>query len=345
MGQDPGLTYSGPDDMFAAAKEFNVYDPRKWEERLYVSGVSFLFRRELRHCMLCANPFGPEMSQNFAIRTAGYRVMLLGDTWIHHDHDYSTKETYAFIGETAEKKKEQEIIDRLKSHLFYGLSFFEEICVFESELVSMLKEPANESPSLLSVDVKAGQGLLDLKNRLRTYGVYRSHSTAFCTEAKYYPVLYTIADEVVIDRIDYISELPSNRFYDSIIVGTPINLYKEPIKLVSVLANKLNPSGQLLFKLRNTASIASVIKMLGFSDTVDGDMPVVLSEVDVVNCLNYIGFDNIDIRTLPYQLNADVNRLIDKLVAENPEARKDYLKSTIGAKDFLFAVTCPPASS
>ncbi len=252
MMQDPWLRFSTREEMFEAAKAFNAYNPKKWEERIYVAAVAWMFRRELLGCLLCSNPFGPEMCYDVAIRLSGYRVMLLGDTWVHHNHDYSKKESYGFAGETPEKIRQREYIAQATGHLSFGLKLFEDIGVFEKELVSHISPPKNDCPRLLAVDVRAGQGLLDLKNQLRSHGVYNSKSTAFSSQVKYYPLLYTMADEVIIGRTEELEKALADKSFDYCIAGTPLNDYADPSWLLSFLFSKLNPGGELLYKLRES---------------------------------------------------------------------------------------------
>lgn len=253
MMQDPQLRFETPEEMFEAAKAFNVFDPRKWEERIYVAAVAWMFRREILPYMACPNPFGPELCYDIALRSGGYRIMLLVDTWVHHNHDYSKKESYGFTGNSAEKIRQQEYVARMASHLSFGLTLFQDICVFEKRLVLFAVPPKNEVPSLLSVDVCAGQGLLDLKNQLRKFGIFNTVCTSFSTQAKYYPLLYTIADEVIIDRIELIDSALGDRRFDYCIVGSPINFYPDFQCLLSILISKLKPGGQLLYKIKETA--------------------------------------------------------------------------------------------
>ncbi len=259
MMQDPWLAFGTREEMFEAAKAFNVYDPKKWEERIYVAAVAWMFRRELLGCMLCANPFGPEMCYDVAIRLAGYRVMLLGDTWVHHNHDYSKKESYGFTGETPEKIRQREYIAGATGHLSFGLKLFEDICVFEKELVSHISPARSQCPSLLAVDVKAGQGLLDLKNQLRAHGVFNSKSVAFSTQAKYYPLLYTMAEEVIVGDTEELENALEGKSFDYCIAGVPLNDYADPSRLLSFLFGKLKPGGELLYKLREDGDPSKIL--------------------------------------------------------------------------------------
>jgi hypothetical protein len=260
MLQDPLLKFANREEMFEAAKRFNVYEPRAWQERIYVAAVAWMFRRELLGAMMCANPFGPELCYDFAMRAAGYRVMLLGDTWVHHDHDYSKKSSYGFTGDSPEKLRQQEYIAQATGHLTYGLRLFEDICVFEKQLAAMLSPPKSEKPRILAVDVRAGQGLLDLKNQLRAYGVFEPVCAAFSTQAKYYPTLYTMAERVAVGKIGELAESFSQNSFDYIIAGEPLNRYAKWGGVLPALSAMLKPGGELLYKLASSMNEITLYK-------------------------------------------------------------------------------------
>lgn len=341
MWQDPCLRYGSREEMLKSAKNFNVYNPKKWEERLYVAAVAWMFRREVLSCLQCANPFGPELCYDIALRMAGYRVMLLGDTWVHHNHDYSKKESYGFTGDSPEKKQQRDYITRSTSHISFGLNFFEDICAFEKLLVPMATPTENAAPHLLSLDVKAGQGLLDLKNQLRLYGIFNTKSTAFCTQAKYYPLLYTVADEVLTDRIEFIKDALGQRSFDYCIAGTPINLYRDPLGLLSVLLGRLNPGGQLLFKLRNVASVSCAQKMLGVAGSIDPDMPVALTEQELQKYLVHMGYSDSIIRPGAWLADEASSALAARVAAACEPGQEELSKTFLLTKDFYVKVTKP----
>ncbi|MDR2908700.1 MAG: glycosyltransferase [Oscillospiraceae bacterium] len=340
MGQNPGLSFGSSEEMQAAAKAFNAYDPKKWEERIYVAAVAWMFRRELLGCLTPANPFGPELCYDIAIRLAGYRVMLLGDSWVHHNHDYSQKESYGFAGDSPAKIRQREYISRSTAHLSFGLSFFGDICAFEKPLASIMSPPIKETPALLSVDVKAGQGLLDLKNALRARGIFNATSAAFSSEAKYYPILYTVADEVILDRVSHIREALSARKFDLIIAGVPVNLYLDPMGLLEALLEALNPGGQLLFKLRNTSSAAYAQKMLGIADAAP-DMPTVISETTLAQRLAAMGCPGALI--LPGEFLGSHNEIeaANLISASCPEEKREELRARMLIRDFHVRATRP----
>jgi hypothetical protein len=284
--------------------------------------------------MLAANPFGPEFDYEIALRLNGYRVMLLGDTWIHHEHDYGTKETYAFAGNGPDRVRERAAIGRMNSPLRFGLDFFGDICAFEYDLVSMIRPGPKENPRLLAVDARAGQGLLDLKNRLREGGVFASQSRAFTTQAKYYPFLYTVADEVYADRIEHLSEALDGQAFDYAIACAPVNLYADPLRVLGDLAGALAPGGQMAFKLRNTASADALRAMTGGAE--QEGRPVCLSPYQATDFLRGRGCTGVAFRLAPRPRDAQAMAAVEALLASVPEESREYLRQSLLTDDFLF---------
>jgi len=352
FGQDPRLIYSSDEEMFEAAKEFNVYDPGKWEERLVISLVMPMFRRELIYCMHTSSPFGFEVYQEDAIRRAGYRVFLMGDTWVDHRHNYGEKATYGFMAQTPEGEKIRRNIDELSKHVFHGIKLkigdiggYCEAMGFENELVSLINEIEQEEtkPSILSIDTKAGQGLLDVKNALRSQGIFECTTTAYTTDERYYPWLFPIADEVFVDRIELTRERLNNRCFDYIIVGKPINLFKtDPLKLLDVMLDILNPGGKIFFKLRNTASAKYALKMMDYIDVVDEDMPIIISPHEVINHVASKDFAEYNTGVTSYPDDESLNIATDYIIAGASEEKDaQELRTLLQAKDFLLMIPKP----
>jgi SAM-dependent methyltransferase len=356
FGQDPDIKFNDTSEMFEAAKQFNVYDPRKWEDRLAISLVMPMFRRELIYCMHSSNPYGFELYQEEKIRQAGYRVVLMGDTWVHHNHDYNKKTSYGFMAQTTEGEKIRKNINELSKHLYYGIipgiGDTDNTCKkygFEIELVSLLEARSHREtiPRLLSIDTNAGQGLLDVKNKLRTQGIFECKMTAFTTDVMYYPFLFNIADEVISDRIDFLCEKLRGQSFDYIIVGKPLNLFrKDPLSLLDSLLEKLSPGGQILFKLRNTASANNILKMLNYPESADEDMPVVISPQELTKHISNNGYTDCVIRYAEGTGNEEKDTIINNLLASIPEETdRQKQRMLMQADEFLFKVSKPASHS
>jgi hypothetical protein len=189
------------------------------------------------------------------------------------------------------------------------------------------------------VDARAGQGLLDLKNRLREHGQFASQSCAFTTQAKYYPFLYTAAEEVFCDRIEYLGEALAGRAFDCAIACRPVNLYADPLRLLGDLVGALAPGGQLAFKLRNTASAAQLRAMTGGPEA--QGLPVCLGPERVAEFLLGQGCADASFRPAPRPRDAETMAAAEALLAAAPEDARDRLRQSLLTEDFLFWAAMP----
>ena len=275
------------EDLLAHAETFNRSDPRKWEERLRLINIVTLCPTEL----ICVAGFGdPGFRHDFGeddmarrIRAAGYRLMLCGDVFVHHDHDFRNLEDKN--AETYEKGLRIGREQYKQKH--HGLDAWDDVLNFEPELLSLFR-PASSSaaipPKLLGVDCRMGTPLLELKNAYRKADVFNCACYAFTTEAKYFFDLQTICDaHTACDRSEYICEHFSASFFDAILLGEPLNAYTDPLLLLSRLFSLLKPGGQLLFKLKNTQSALSLCQIIGTEANPTDEIAFVDLSIDAVS--------------------------------------------------------------
>ena len=340
MLQDPGLQYSNFDEMFAAAKEFNRRsDPRKWQERIEVSMVMSAMKREvLTQCGFFGFGAG-ESDLCQRIQQAGYKVLLLGDTWSCHNHDYRAKESHGWIDNTETGKKTLENLQRLSTAKVGGLEQFGERMVFEHKLISLLEKPITKTPKILAINVTAGQPLMDVRNKLREYSIFNSKSTAFCTNCKYYTYLSTAADQVYCDRIQFLSEDLEGQRFDIIILGEYINLFPDPGHLMKTLMNLLKPNGQLLFKLKNSVDTRVFWSVLGNPVPAESKKMIVLTLEDIKNLAEKYGACNLKVSQVLGNYPPETIKTVGEILA-NTKAVKDVQAAlqNILTTEYLFCV-------
>lgn len=342
MHQDPGLYYSSLEEMLAKAKEFNkCSDPRKWQERMETATVATAIKRE---ALVQSGFYGiwtAEWDLCHRIRKAGYKIFLLGDTWVCHNHDYDTKEdTHTCSSDTELHEKIAENNRRLYEARTGGLAQFGDIMAFEHRLISLLEKPEAEVPEILAVNVTAGQPLLDVKNRLREFGIFNSESTAFSTNAKYYTLLSTAADHVLCDRIQFLREdLAEGQKFDVILLGEAINLFPDPEYVLRTLLEVLKPHGQLLFKLKNSYNTDMFLGVLGNPLPVGNEKMIVLALEDIRRMAKKHGASRIKVQRTLGNYEAKTIEAIAGALAHT-KAVKDIRAETqnILTKEYLFCV-------
>ena len=259
-------------DIARYAKSFNKSDPKKWYQRLRLIDVVALTRSELLNC---AGAFDIAIAHNFSeddyslrIRRAGYKLMLCGDVFIHHDHDYS----HMTQADSIKFQSSLNVGRALYQNRYYGLDAWDDVNNFELVLISLLDAARlqGHTPSILGIDCKMGTPILEAKNKLREGGITENDACAFTTEAKYYTDLQTVCGkQVVCDREAFFGEHYADGSFDIIVLGRPINEYERPYEMLRQLARILRPSGSLLLKLHNTQDISRMMRMLGSAESKD----------------------------------------------------------------------------
>ncbi|MGL5515104.1 MAG: glycosyltransferase family 2 protein, partial [Sporomusa sp.] len=283
--------------MQEKAAEMNESDPAKWEEHMRLVSPIVLYSRPILDIV---GVFDPAFIHDFAdddytarIRHAGYKLMLCRDTWVCHDHEYgcigskdpvASQRSLAY-GSTVYREK------------YHGLDAWEDFNNFEPVLLSPL-DTVQLNPgylATLTVDVRCGVPMLEIRNRLRRRNCICHDCQAFTTEAKYYQDLQTVCDGVCCDRIDYIQTHYTQDSFDIVVLGKPLNIYSAPIGLLQMLYNLLKPGGTLLFKLRHTDDFNTFLRTINLGGHYAPEMPVALSVHDTTESLKRFGAYDISI--------------------------------------------------
>ncbi len=258
--QDPGLIFSGYEQMQEKAAAFNVSDPRKWQERLRIITLGFLMRKE---CILTiglpindmgfAHNFGDD-DMAFRIRRAGYKVILASDTWIHHDDYKGTMESDAYQKMLNDIKiGKQNFRDK-----YFGIDAWDDTSNYIDEFLSVFEyRNKDDKVSVLGIDVRCGTPILEIKNHLRNYDVFDAECFAFTTEGKYFIDLQTVcgADNVYSGDICSFSSRFSPHSLDYVVIGNDINTYPDPFGVIRSAASLIKNGGQLFISLQNVFNI------------------------------------------------------------------------------------------
>lgn len=339
--QDPGLEFRDYDTLQAAAARFNVSDPFKWHERLRVITLGTLCRKS---CLLAIgeymdsgfiHDFGDD-DVSFRVRRGGYKVMLCCDTFVHHNHD-------ALHGEGKDLGTYHRSLEKGRQDFrqkYFGIDAWDDVNNYERPMIQMLqKMPGCGGLQILGIDVKCGTPLLEAKNRLKElYRTFDVTLSAFTEEAKYYLDLKTICGgQVENDRAEYISEYFVGNMFDCIVLGKPLNLYSEPMKLLLDILKLLNADGQAVIKLRNTMGAVSLFHMLGSRNLCDSEYPLSWTLDDISGWVSRLGFRVKGIAAEKYTLSkADLD-------AVNDFCRKNKIdpegKNRLTVKDYILRMT------
>lgn len=265
--QEVILPYNSYEDMQRNAEKWNHSDSRKWEDRLRIITLGTLYRKEA--LLTTGWPLGDvgffhdfgDDDIAFRIRRMGYRVVLAGDTWICHDHDFRRGE-----GKDSEQFNKSLTIGRTNfQEKYFGIDAWEDVNNYYLPYEKYFPSPAaRRSVHILGVDVKCGTPILDMKNYLRTAGIFETVLSAFTQDPKYWTDLKTICEgPVFCDREEFLSDAFLREQFDYVIADRPLNRYHEPQKVLNDLFALCKKDGIVACKVKNTYSFQEYVHLLG----------------------------------------------------------------------------------
>lgn len=340
--QEVNLRFNNLEDMYKAAEKFNISNPNLWQERLRLINIVTLLKREVidNVGLFDAAFFHDFLEDDFSarVRRAGYKLMLCGDTFVYHDHDFRNLEdkNYEKFNMSLEAGR-QNYIEK-----YYGLDAWDDINNYEVNLINMLPKPSrkgSESIEILGIDVKCGTPILEIRNFLRKNGITNIKSSAYTTNAKYFSELIFATDgNVYCDRMEYISEKLSNDSFDYIILGEPINLYNDPIKTIQRVIELSKIGGKILFKLRNISDVRMFLKNIGMEVDSDQDMPNYILINDFNNCLKAIKVKKVDLTAEYHDIDSNFIDELKNIIRNVNASNADNIANNLCIKDYLFCI-------
>lgn len=333
--QRADLTFNNFEEMQMEAEKYNISDPGKWEERLRLITVMALFRKECLDIMGLGDygfvhDFGDD-DLAFRVRRAGYKAIFCGDVFVHHA---GSTVTGVNLNEKSELLQKGRIVFQQK---YYGIDAWQDAGDYEQNMIALIDPEEKRgiiAPEILGIDVRCGTPILQLKNMLRNVNVFDTRLSAFVQDAKYWLDLMTICEgQVKVDRIEYLSEYFDGKKFDYLLLGEPLNKYKDMYKLLNNMLEMLKADGHLLLKVRNTYDVRAFLNILGNSNYTE-DLTQI--DVEILNIylkdkgflLKKIGYEphNTDDHIRNYVRQAVVNLNVENLDdVFNKMLIKDYV--------------------
>ena len=337
--QQVNINFTSLEDLQNKAKAFNISNPLLWEERLRLINIVTVVKKEIIDLVGVFDvgffhDFG-EDDYCIRIRRAGYKIIVCGDTFVHHDHDLSKdKDPVKF--ELSLKKGRANYLSKYKN-----IDAWDDIVNHEKELIDLINYSpiVNQSINALGIDVRCGMPILELKNQLRRKGIFNVNTVAFTTDAKYYQDLLYTVDYVYCDRIEYIQEHIENNSYNYIILGQPINYYSQPISLLNKMLEMVKVGGKILFKLYNVNDLKQLFDCMGIDLGRNEQMPVIVRYEEIVSCLQIMKAKIIGQKEIVYNINSSLHdktiEIISKVVNE------EYVENVLNklkVEQYLFCI-------
>lgn len=263
--QQVDFEISDLNELAVRAKLFNKSDPKKWRQRMRLIDAISLIPTGM-FCTTGTYDFAYRFNFSeddlcYRIRAAGYKLMLCGDTFVHHDRDFRAMEDH----DETEFERTIQQGRALYQRKHHGLDAWDDVNNYETALLSTFRAQQNaQGPRILGMDCRMGTPILEVKNAYRAVGVFDAECHAFTTQAKYFADLQTICDtNVICDREAFFTQHYKPESFDVIVLGKPLNAYERPYHLLDSLFTLLQKGGQLLFRLSNTQSALMLCKTMG----------------------------------------------------------------------------------
>ncbi len=338
--QQVDFTYENYDEMQEKAAEFNVSDPKKWHERLRLITAGSVYKTECIN--ICGNfDYGfyhdfADDDMTFHIRRAGYKTVLCKDTFVCHDHVTGTEKN------PGEYEKSLKIGRENFKNKYYGIDAWDDVNNYELEMVHMIDSPVEKDDiNILGVDVLCGTPILEVKNKLKEFDVFHPTLSAFSEKAKYFVDLSTICQgQVECDRIEYLTEYFNKDQFNYILIGKEINLYSEPLKLLTDSLSLLKEGGQLLLKLRNTYDIRSFFNILGKDMSQNNEYPLNWTVEDFTGWLSTLGCVVNNFSAEYYTIDSSSsNRLSDIIKYAGVTGDLENVRNKMLVRNYIFNIS------
>lgn len=337
--QQVDLLFKDYEEMEKKAEQFNQSDPTKWEERMRLITLGTLYRKEALYTVGFPisdigffHDFGDD-DISYRIRRFGYKLILAGDTWIHHDHDFRNLESK----DPVEFQKSLEIGRQNFMEKYHGVDAWDNnIC---SWIQSLRKAPVihdKKEVNILGIDVGSGDILLELKNHLRRNNIFDVNLQAFTQDATYREDLYSICNgRVICDREDGIRLCYPEESYDYIILGKAFNSYNEPFVILQDVMKVLKRGGILFLILENTFNHMEVLNIFGEREQVRENIFYHISLEQLMSNVECYG-QIIDIDMNGTQLSIEKQEKINKILKYiQMSDNKDMNLARLITKEFI----------
>lgn len=249
--QSIAVTYNDMDSMIEFADINNISSRDKWEQKVRLVAFCMLVKRDVINEIGAFDEiFTPgnfeDDDLSMRIISAGYKLMLCNDSFIHHFGSKSFKKDYS----------------KFNDLLRINAKKFEDKWGFNSNTQSLIKfniiDRMNESKekdlNILEFDCGLGATLFKLKHiypSAKLYGIETNENIA-----KVCGKMIDLTTEDFEENYIMNFNLNSKNFFDYIIIGNRLQYSKDPWKLLREIKKFIKPGGYI---------IASIPNMMHFS--------------------------------------------------------------------------------
>ncbi len=256
--QQIDIPFSSITDFTKRAGQYNVSNPRKWQERVVLlpnvlcCPTALLERIGYYDTRYYRGEFLDD-DISFRIRRAGYKLIYCGDTVTHH---YGSLTTSSDHQNNSLEEGRKIFLNK------YGLDAWNDARMDMAYYACDFSKFDNVN-AILGVNVKCGATLLQLKNKIWNQFGISPEITAVTTESKYLIDLQTISD--VSFSIRSLQDIPREFHgkFDLVFIEQSLNDLNDDLDAIFfVLKKLLRSQGHIILKLDNCASITNIFELI-----------------------------------------------------------------------------------
>ena len=252
--QQINCNYSTQEEMQKFAEEYNVSDPRKWEERIRLLPNVLFVKREIFDIVGYFDPvfiYGDFADDDlaFRIRRAGYKLVYAGDTFTHHFG-------HVTVGKVQRENKSLEVGREIFISK-YGVDSWNDV-QYDMNLINTIEYgnmAGSSNITILGIDPLCGATLLQIKNRFNSDCNAKIKLSASTSNPKYYPDLITICNKVICGNIDTVKRDFTGHKFDYIVFNTPVNDYSNYCFILESMESLLNEGGHIMLSFKNRINL------------------------------------------------------------------------------------------
>lgn len=302
------------DDMNLLSKKYQNSVPELWEERTRIATPIFMLRREVLD-IVGSMDYGyfhefAEDDLEMRVRAAGYKVVLAGDTYLHHNHYLQERDLN--INQEATENGSANYQNK-----YQGIHPWDDMDNYIFPYLQHLSPPIPVGkPNVLGIDTRCGQPLLDIKNFYYENGTNDISIHSYTTNAKYYTPLTYISKNVKFGEIDKLYAEYTDQAFDVILWTEPLNNYSNSLELVTHLLKILKKGGLMLLSLNNTYDIKTLLTIIRDDTSFRSlNKNFHIFYQDVLDCLERNDVSDVNINSDFYYFNNELKRVSQAICA------------------------------
>ena len=246
-------------EIISFAENFNISNRKRWEERIRLCGFCFAVKKTVvNEVGLLDEQFFPGYYEDddycFRIRQSGYKLMLCGDTFIHHHGNISFKKdadhSKVITSEFLENRKR--FVEKWGFNpSYHGFIRFDVINL-------MNQKERLRNIRVLEIGCACGATLLKIKHVF-------PHAQVFGIEINQYAAntARDFADIIVgdIEKIDMDGNYPYN-YFDYILIPGVLEHLVDPWKIITKIKKYLKPDGHVIANIPNVMHFSIIYQLL-----------------------------------------------------------------------------------